>query len=321
MRSSRFLPIVLLVLAMAGTGFVHPRIPVQSLTEQGDPFVPRPEVAKLTSFGFHAVMSDFYWLQAVQIVGSAVHPEAEGTLLGRFIDVITTVNPWVDHPYRFAAVWLTGTEEDVRHANRLLERSIQYHPEDWRNRFYLGFNHFYYLEDAETASRWLTEAAELPGAPSYLGPLAVRLQVEGAGLDVAASMIRKLMEGTEDPYAKADYEKKLDEIENERRARVLDKAREVYKRRFGRDITSVQDLASGPEPVMKRLPPEVNGWEWVLDEETGEIESSFYGIRYRPLNHGRGKAEQEEFRKRQAKIQAHKEAQLEKARNRTESEE
>ena len=54
---------------------VHREIPVRTRSELGDPFVPRPEVAKLSSVGFHGVMADYYWHQAVQIVGASMLPE------------------------------------------------------------------------------------------------------------------------------------------------------------------------------------------------------------------------------------------------------
>jgi hypothetical protein len=295
-RGSRLLTFFILTFAALGVALVHAEIPIQTRAELGDPFVPRPEVAKLSSVGFHAVMADYYWLQAVQIVGTSTRPEDEGTLLGRYIDVVTTVDPWVGHPYRFAAVWLTGNEEDVRQANRILERSLPYHPDEWRNRFYLGFNHFYYLEEDESAAHWLEEAAKLEGSPRYLGGLAARLRAGKAGLEVAAGMIRKLLEDTDDPHAKAEYEKMLDEIETERRARFLDAAREAYRRGHGEDIASVADLLKGPAPVLQELPPEPHGWEWVLDEESGEIVSSYYERRYRPHFSGDALAEQRGWR-------------------------
>lgn len=276
-------PLVLVATAI-GAAAAHDRIPVKSRAELGEPFVPRPEVARLSSFGFRTALSDYYWLQAVQVVGGAQRPEDHGALLGRFIDVVTTVDPWVDHPYRFAAVWMTGSEAQVRHANRILERSFSHHLDEWRNRFYLGFNLFYYLEEPEPAARWLEEAAALPGAPPYLIGLAARLRAGQAGLDVSAGMIREMWSSTEDPYKRAHYEKMLDEIETERRARVLDRARREYRRRFGRDIREVGDLLKGDPPVLRRLPPELHGWEWVIDEESGEIVSSYYEHRYRPHN-------------------------------------
>jgi hypothetical protein len=282
LNRTRLLAAIFLAVAVLGVGLVHSRIPIQTRRELGDPFVPRPEVAKLSSLGFRAVMADYYWIQAVQIVGSSVRPEDEGTLLGRYIDVVTTADPWVDHPYRFAALWLTGSEEDVRTANRLLERSLDYHPDEWRNRFYLGFNHFYYLEEDELAAQRLEEASRIEGSPPYLGGLAARLRANEAGIEVAAGMIQRLLADTDDPRAKAEYEKMLDEIETERRARFLDGAREAYRRRHGKDIEAVSDLLKGPHPILRALPPEPHDWEWVLNEESGEIVSSYYERRYRP---------------------------------------
>lgn len=282
MNRGRLLSLVVLCFAVLGVALVHGRIPIKSRAELGDPFIPRPEVAKLSSLGFHTVMADYYWLQAVQIVGGSMRPEDEGTLLGRFIDVVTTVDPWVGHPYRFAAVWLTGSEADVRQANRLLERSLAYHPDEWRNRFYLGFNHFYYLQENERAAHWLAEAAKSDDAPRYLAGLAARLKAGEAGIEVAAGMIQRLLAGTDDPYARAEYEKMLEEIETERRARFLDAARAAYRTGHGRDIESVEDLLAGPYPVLGKLPPEPHDWEWVISEKTGEIVSSYYGRRYRP---------------------------------------
>jgi hypothetical protein len=295
-----------LVVCVAGLLAAQARIPVRNRAELGDPFVPRPEVAKLSSIGFHTAMADYYWLQAVQVVGASIRPQDEGTLLGRFIDVVTTLDPWVGHPYRFAAVWLTGSEADVRLSNRLLERSIEYHPNDWRNRFYLGFNHFYYLEEEEPAARWLREAAELEGAPPYLAGLAARLRAGGGGLEVAAGMILELKNGTQDPYQIAEYEKMLEEIETERRARFLDKMRQGYRRIHGRDITQVADLVEGPDPVLTQLPPEPHGWQWDLDKATGEIVSTYYWRRYQPHVNAEERAEIDGWRVKGASNQEQK---------------
>ena len=282
MTRARWMAPLVLPLALAGVALAHSWMPIPKKVELGEPFVPRPEVARLCSFGFQTVMSDFYWLSAVQVVGASLRPEAEGTLLGRYIDVVTRVDPWVDHPYRFAAVWLTGSEADVRQADRLLLRSFPYHPEEWRNRFYLGFNLFYYLGQDLEASHWIERAAKLPGSPAYLGGLAARLRAGSDGLEVAADMIQEMWRRSEDPYRRATYEKMLDEIETERRARRLDAARERYRRRTGHDIGSPEDLVRGPRPVLERLPREPHGWEWVLQPDTGEIVSSYYNSRYRP---------------------------------------
>jgi hypothetical protein len=271
-----------LALGFAATAFAaHRAMPIATPREGDERFVPRPALARVLSFGFEAVVADFHWLQAVQIVGGVHRNLARhAPLLGRLVDVATTLNPWMDHPYRFAAVWLTDSVESVRPANGLLQRGISYHPRDWRNRFYLGFNHYFYLSENEAAADALEGAVEAGGTPRYLRRLVARLRADVEGLETAELFLSRLVQETEDPFARAEYEKALDELETERRARRLDHARDEFRRRHGRDIERVEDLVRGPDPVLRRLPRELHGWEWVIDPESGRIVSSWYGARY-----------------------------------------
>jgi tetratricopeptide (TPR) repeat protein len=281
-------------------GVAGARLPDEPAHAGEAAFIPEPGFAKLAAFGFDAVLGDYYWLRAVQIVGSDEGAHGQSELLGRLIDVVTTLDPWVDHAYRFAAVWMVDDEPAVRHANRILARGIEHHPEEWRNRFYLGFNHFFYLGENAEAVQALEPAVTMEGAPRYLGRLVARLQSEAGGgeLAAAAAFLQELVRQTEDPFAKAEYGKALDEIETERRARLLDAARAEFQRRHGRDLERVEDLVSGREAVLRRLPPEPHGWEWVLDSESGQILSSYVGHRYRLRIDQRNQQRIERFRAR-----------------------
>ena len=167
---------------------------------------------------------------------------------------MTTLDPWVDHPYRFAAVWMTNTLSQVRRANALLERAIAYHPDDWRNRFHLGYNRFFYLQDNLGAAEALTPAIRMDGAPNYLGAFVARLQADGGDLETAALFLEALIEDAPDEYVEAEYLKAYDDIETERRARYLDAARVEFWRRHGRDIRGPAELWSGPGRVIGRMP-------------------------------------------------------------------
>ncbi len=291
---------VALALAVLATVLAHSHVDTSSRVLSDDWAVPRPTHAKFSALGFESLVSDYYWLLAVQIVGGDRGvTEDKGALIGRLIDVVTTLDPWVDHPYRFAAVWLTGTQEDVATANRLLERGIAYHPTEWRNHYYLGFNHFFYFEDYATAADVLEVAVQLPGSPPYLGALVARLRAEVRGIDIAASFLADLARNTEDEFERASLLKALDEVETERRARVLDAARAEYSSLNGRDIERVEDLLSGTDPVLGALPgahPHFADWEWVIDRETGLIVSSFYGSRYELHFHPLDKERRDRFR-------------------------
>lgn len=280
---------VALVLALAFTGFVHRKIEPRTRADQGEAFIPKPATARLVALGFNAVVADFYWLQAIQAVGgNTVVDERVGRQLGKLIDVVTTLDPWVDHPYRFAAIWMVEGEENVRTAIRLLHRGIEHHPDDWRNWFYLGFAHFYLLGENEEAAVALTEASGLPGSPAYLPRLVARLRSASADIDVATVFLRQMIDSTDDEDRKAVYHAALDEIEVEQKARFLDRARAAYVKLAGRDIDRVEELTEGSTRVIEKLPrpypdalPHTAALdaEWVIGED-GRIFSTYYGARY-----------------------------------------
>ena len=146
LRCSRRL--ALLALAVATTGAAHARMSTQSRAFGGELYVPRPEHARFWSLGFAPVLGDLYWLEALQVVGGETgRTDRHAPLIARLIELVTSLDPWVDHPYRFAALWLTDSPRSVERANALLEKAIAYHPREWRNPYYLGFNRFFYLED------------------------------------------------------------------------------------------------------------------------------------------------------------------------------
>jgi hypothetical protein len=268
--------------ALGATLAAHARIPVPVAAALPAPEPQQPERTGFPTFGFDALVGDTRWLQAVQIVGNArVDLVGSAPVIQHLIEAVVAVDPFVDHPYRFASLWLVNDIEQVRAANRILERGVAYHPNEWRNRFYLSFNHFLYLGDVEAAARELEGAVDLPGAPRYLANLLARLRSEKDGLEAAAAYLSELMQQTDDPWKQAEFGKALDEIETERRARLLDQARAVYRKREGRDIEKVEDLATGDAAILSELPAELHGWGWVLDPESGRIQSPYYGRRYR----------------------------------------
>ena len=281
---------LLLLAAVASTGFVHARMDTANPIDHAQLRIPDPARAKLSALGFEPVVADFYWVQGLHLVGGAGNDvSAYGETIGSLIELVTTLDPWVDHPYRFAAVWMTGDLSLVRRANDLLKRGIAYHPDDWRDRFHLGYNRFFYLQDEAGAADVLEPAIHMEGAPNYLGAFVARLRANGDDLETAALFLETLIEGARDEYLKAEYLKAYDEIETERRARYLDAARVEFWKRQRRDVREPSELWSGVTRIIRRMPPphpHFPGFAWVLDPEGNEIVSSFYKTRYRPHIHG-----------------------------------
>jgi hypothetical protein len=267
------------------TAVIHAHMDTASVVASaGRVNVPDPGRARLMALGFDAVLADFYWIHSLILVrGNTLERADERRAVGDLIELVTTLDPWVDHPYRFAALWLDDTPERVERGNDFLKRGIAYHPQDWRNRFYLGYNEFFYLGRTDAAVAALEPAITMQGAPAYLGALVARLRADSGSLEAAARFLAQLAETTEDEYRRAGYLETLDEIETERRARWLDQARVEFWGRHGHDIRSVRDLHVGPMRVLDRIPPahpHLEGFEWSIDEEN-RIVSSFYGNRYK----------------------------------------
>lgn len=291
---------VVFAAVVAATAFAHAGLSHRRPGDRGELWIPPPEVARVASLGFHNLVSDYHWLRALQIVGSSEHdPGQHGAVLARLVEVVTALDPWVDHPYRFAALWLTDSLASVRKADALLDQGIAYHPTDWRNPFYQGVNRFLYLEDADGAADSIEQAMRLPGSPEYLPRLAARLRAGGNSLDAAAVMMAELLKTAEDPYTRAGYRYTLEAIETERRARALDAARAEFQRRHGRDIARVEELAEGPRAVLRALPPEPHGKAWVLDPDSGRIVSAHYGSRYEPFLHAAVEREREQLKRKE----------------------
>jgi hypothetical protein len=290
MVSTRFNRVAILLVAIGMTGWAHSNLPITTRSDLGESFVPSPRVASMMALGFNALLADYHWLQAVQVIGGNSPVDARTARhIGKLVDVVTTLNPHVGHPYRFAAVWLTQDEELVREGSRLLERAIENHPDDWRNYFYLGFNQFFYLVDYPAAARTLEVAMNLPDSPAYLPRLVARLKSQHGDIDVAEVFLRELLRTTQDEEAKARLQVALDEIEIEYKARHLDRARAAYVTLAGRDIEFVEDLIHEPHRVLEKLPsaePDLiprtlsRGSVWTIDPETNRIESSYLGSRY-----------------------------------------
>lgn len=276
---------LLLMTAVATTGFVHAGMDTSAPVEPEQLRIPDARKAKLSALGFEPVIADYYWVRGLHLVGGLRGDVSQhGDTIGDLIELVTTLDPWVDHPYRFAAVWMTSSLDQVRRANALLLRGISYDPSDWRNRFHLGYNRFFYLHDNAGAADVLEPAITMDGAPNYLGAFVARLRAQGGDLETSAMFLEALIEDAPDEFVKAEYLKAYDEIETERRARYLDAARVEFWKRHGRDIRDPAELWSGPTRVIRRMPPphpHFEGFAWSLDPESNEIVSTFYKGRYR----------------------------------------
>jgi hypothetical protein len=200
--------------------------------------------------GFESLAADIYWLRTVQYFGGHRRFESDKRfeLLRPLIEITTTLDPRLEVAYRYGAVFLSeppplgaGRPED---GVRLLERGVAAMPEAWRLRQDLGFFHYLFLNDAQTASRILLEAAEVEGAAFWLRTLAADLLAKGGDRAASRAMWRQMLEQAEEGIIRDNARTRLKILDSLDAADALAGAALEYERRHGRRPARLEDLAA-----------------------------------------------------------------------------
>jgi len=142
----------------------------------------------------------------------------------------------------------------------LLEKGSSYRTWDFMLPFYIGFNSFYFLDDNDTASKFLMEAARRPGASAIYADLATKLAYKDRRTENAITFQEYILEHTDDPKLRTEYETRLTAL---RGVLYLEKAVVSYKQRFGVYPRSLEDLMK--KHIIDALPQEPYGGSYYID--------------------------------------------------------
>ena len=175
----------------------------------------RGEQVKRFFPGMETLAADIYWLRTVQYFGGQRLFERgkQFGILRPLIDITTTLDPRLEVAYRYGAIFLsepppTGAgrpEEGVQ----VLKAGTLANPQSWRLRQDLGFFHYLFLGDAQTASQVLTEAAEIPGAAFWLKTLAADILAEGGERELSRHMWQQMRAQSEEGVIRANADLRL----------------------------------------------------------------------------------------------------------------
>jgi tetratricopeptide (TPR) repeat protein len=238
--------------------------------------LPRPEVAKLTSLGFDAVLADFYFIGATHYLGEYKYIHVAYGELYNYIRLVIYLAPDFKSAYRFGGMaipWNTGEKwVNVEQAVDVLERGVQRFPDDWFLSMMLAYDYSAYLHQYKKAGDILTRAARLPQAPAYLADLATRMYATTGDLQSAYEFAQRIMQETPEANVKAAMAQRMREIEVQRGLEILDDALNRFRAQQGRLPASLRELVSGG--VLQQLPADPLGGEYQYDPGTGVVTSS-----------------------------------------------
>ena len=215
--------------------------------------------------GFEGLAADIYWLRTVQYFGGQRRfaSDKRFELLRLLIDITTALDPRLEIAYRYGAIFLSepppGGAGRPREGVLVLEKGVAALPNAWRLRQELGFFHYLFLHDAQTASRVLLEAAQVPGAAFWLRTLAADLLAKGGDRADSRRMWAQMFEQAEEGIIRENARARLQILDSLDRADALSGAVAEFERRKGWRPERLDELVAaglwrGPQTDVANVP-------------------------------------------------------------------
>jgi hypothetical protein len=205
-----------LLAAAAGLQIVREGLPVGRRQAERYLYVPSDVAMKRLTVAFQALVADIYWIRAIQHYGGdrlSKGGTAKYELLYPLLDITTTLDPRFTIAYRFGAIFLAepypGGPGRPDLAIRLLEKGVRAEPRKWQYLHDIGFVHYWQYRDPRTAAVWFQRAAEVPGAPNWLKPLAGTMLIQGGDRRTSRLLWREIRESADQEWLRALAERRL----------------------------------------------------------------------------------------------------------------
>jgi hypothetical protein len=222
--------------------------------------------------GLESVAADVYWLRTVQYFGGQRAFEAGKSfeLLRPLIDITVTLDPRLEIAYRYGAIFLAEPPPvgagQPQEAIAVLEQGVRALPDRWTLRQDLAFCLFLHLKQPREASRVLTEASELPGAPDWFKNLAADLIAKEGDRDAARRMWARIAQDFEG-FMRVNALNQIEVLDARGEADRLSALVDEFARRSGRRPDSLAELRRAG--MLESDPQDAMGTPFEYERETG----------------------------------------------------
>ena len=220
-------------------------------------FIPDQKIMRLTDLGLHNVVSDIYWIMAIQYYGDSRQKDYKQ--LSQYLTLIIYLNPKASQPYSFGILNLPDlgmTDEAITLANKGLAQSEP----DWEIPYYLAAVYHIYKNDPENAHRYFDLAANTKGAPDNIKYIAANY---GGSPDKRSQSIliwQGIYDNATDPNIKERSKNYLDHLFI---LNLLDEASTKYQQKYNNLPQTVDDLVTGK--ILKSIPADPLGFQFEFD--------------------------------------------------------
>jgi hypothetical protein len=275
-----------------------PRGPYQA------PLLPRLEMLRVLGAGQRSLVTDYYWLQAIQAAGRGGQSREATRYLDLFYyaDLVTDLDPLFLKVYLYAGntiptnlgreTWVNTSE-----ARKILEKGVKYFPNDSNLRLFLAYNLSYFHNEHAAAAEHLRIAASLPNANKYVPEMASRLLAYNRRFDAALALAESFRDAEQDPAMRQLFEERVQEIHREQVLLQVEDAIKAFQARENRLPQAIGELVSRGD--LPSTPQDPMGGVIYIDEE-GRSASTSSTLRLEPIDYRKRMLEKEEAAATQA---------------------
>lgn len=157
------------------------------------------------ALSFDALLSDVYWIRAIQHYGGtrrSEDPNKRYHLLYPLLSLSASLDPLFTIVYRFGAIFLAepwpGGPGQPEQAVALLQRGLEARPNYWRYMQDIGFVYYWSNHDYKRAAEWFQRGADVPGAPVWMRSLTAATLAQGGDRNTSRLLWRSLAESEND---------------------------------------------------------------------------------------------------------------------------
>jgi len=274
----RIIALASLMAAVVGLQVVqaaHPPLPLP--TDSGNMlYVRSPAFMKRAALSYDALVADIYWIRTVQHYGStklANDKKKQYDLLYPFLDLTTSLDPSFDIAYQFGAIFLaepfpSGAGRPDQ-AIALLQKGLRMRPADWQLAQELGFVYYWWLVDNQSAGEWFNRAADMPGSPNWLRPLAAVTLAEGGNTATSRKLWTQVAETSEADWLRRQARFRLAQLDAMDEIDILTRAVQTYRARVGMLPHNWLELVR--VGLLRGIPVDPDRHVLQLNPETGKV--------------------------------------------------
>ena len=203
--------------------------------------VPIPtELLRAMAGEFKGVVANYLLLEAASFIGGNTNLEAwEWDAVARLLEQSSVLEPHFKQTYTFAQGTLPWYTNKVEITMNILDRGKDHRVWDWIPNFFIGFNHFYFNQDYQAASKALMDASQVPDAPSSLATWGARLASQAGQFKIALEFLEGMYATTEGEQQREMIKERIVAVQG---AYVLQQAVDRFRDQYGSYPISLDEL-------------------------------------------------------------------------------